>query len=180
MSDLRIWTRAPWLWRWAARREAIRFRLPAPVTAAKDRSLSLMVDEAMPRAGSSFTASRSVTTLSRSRTTFATRSAWRSGSRTDGNSARGLPARSPLEPVRPITTYVYEDDQGRPYLRVTRMSDKTFRQAAHWDGEKYAPGKPAWTQNPISPAGPFWRPVPTSRYSSSKARRTLTALPTLA
>lgn len=42
-----------------------------------------------------------------------------------------------------VCHYEYQDEAGDPYLRVTRMSDKTFRQS-HWDWDEYAwkTGKP--------------------------------------
>lgn len=43
--------------------------------------------------------------------------------------------------VHPICDYVYETANGAPYLRVTRMSDKSFRQS-RWDGQRWQSGKP--------------------------------------
>lgn len=40
-----------------------------------------------------------------------------------------------------ICHYIYHDDIGDPYLRVTRMSDKSFRQS-HWTGSGWKSGKP--------------------------------------
>lgn len=40
-----------------------------------------------------------------------------------------------------VCHYVYHDADGEPYLRVTRMSDKSFRQS-HWDIDGWASGKP--------------------------------------
>lgn len=37
--------------------------------------------------------------------------------------------------------YIYQTADGIPYLRVTRMSDKQFRQS-HWDGDRFVSGKP--------------------------------------
>lgn len=40
-----------------------------------------------------------------------------------------------------VCHYEYQDATGEPYLRVTRMSDKTFRQS-HWDIDGWVTGKP--------------------------------------
>lgn len=60
----------------------------------------------------------------------------------------GLPEWKPEKksvtpPARPkiVCHYVYHDADGEPYLRVTRMSDKSFRQS-HWDIDGWASGKP--------------------------------------
>jgi AAA domain len=55
---------------------------------------------------------------------------------------------APREPEKPkprptvICHYVYEDQNGEPYLRVTRKSDKTFAQS-HWDIDGWQNGKPS-------------------------------------
>lgn len=51
--------------------------------------------------------------------------------------------KSVTPPDRPkiVCHYVYHDADGEPYLRVTRMSDKSFRQS-HWDIDGWASGKP--------------------------------------
>lgn len=60
----------------------------------------------------------------------------------------GLPEWKPERPEPPrakpkvVCHYVYQDDQNEPYLRVTRMSDKTFRQS-HWEIDGWATGKPS-------------------------------------
>lgn len=47
------------------------------------------------------------------------------------------------KPVRAtvVCHYIYHDDIGDPYLRVTRMSDKSFRQS-HWEIDGWESGKP--------------------------------------
>ena len=62
----------------------------------------------------------------------------------------GLPEWKPTEKEpdkqKPKATivghYIYEDQNGEPYLRVTRKSDKSFLQS-HWDLDGWAAGKPA-------------------------------------
>lgn len=54
------------------------------------------------------------------------------------------PAREPEKPKPPASVvchYIYEDQHGEPYLRVTRKSDKTFAQS-HWDIDGWRSGKP--------------------------------------
>lgn len=62
----------------------------------------------------------------------------------------GLPEWKPAKSERthPLMTkpvvvchYIYHDDIGDPYLRVTRMSDKSFRQS-HWEIDGWETGKP--------------------------------------
>lgn len=54
---------------------------------------------------------------------------------------------TPREPDKPkpkpsvVCHYVYEDQNGEPYLRVTRKSDKSFAQS-HWDIDGWQSGKP--------------------------------------
>src|SRR6185503_13096701 len=40
-----------------------------------------------------------------------------------------------------VAAYVYKDENGTPYLRVQRTSDKQFWQR-HWTGSEWAKGKP--------------------------------------
>lgn len=55
---------------------------------------------------------------------------------------------TPREPDAPklkpsvVCHYVYEDQNGEPYLRVTRKSDKSFAQS-HWDIDGWQSGKPS-------------------------------------
>lgn len=55
------------------------------------------------------------------------------------------PERAPDKPKPTRATvvchYIYHDDIGDPYLRVTRMSDKSFRQS-HWEIDGWETGKP--------------------------------------
>ena len=47
----------------------------------------------------------------------------------------------------PVTSYIYRSDNGDAYLRVVRMSDKSFRQF-HIDGDQWVSGKPAGPKIP--------------------------------
>lgn len=62
----------------------------------------------------------------------------------------GLPDWQPAKSDRPkilmskpkvVCHYEYQDEHGEPYLRVTRMSDKTFSQS-HWEIDGWEPKKP--------------------------------------
>jgi hypothetical protein len=48
-------------------------------------------------------------------------------------------AAKPYSPT--VATFVYRDQEGRPYLRVQRTADKQFFQS-HWEDETWKPGAP--------------------------------------
>lgn len=113
---------------------------PSPGHSRKDRSLSILVDDHAPGGfvvhsfvGDDIMAIKDYV-------------------REKGGLARWEPTRqeaAPRPPERPhaVISYIYEDEFGEPFLRVTRMSDKSFRQA-RWTGESWFPGKPTGPKKP--------------------------------
>ena len=112
---------------------------PSPGHSAKDRSLSVLIDDSAPDGFvvHSFTVDDAIACKDYVREKL------------------GLPAWKPSEnvqafpkqPARAVAQYVYASADGSPYLRVTRMSDKSFRQS-HWDAGQWKNGKPAGPKIP--------------------------------
>lgn len=112
-----------------------RVSAPAPGHSAKDRSLSILVDEHAP---DGFVVHG-----------FADDTADALTLKDYVRGRLGLPEWKPERPnasaAKPkpkiVCHYEYQDAEGEPYLRVTRLSDKSFRQW-HWDIDGWAPKAP--------------------------------------
>jgi len=108
---------------------------PGPGHSARDRSLSVMLDPDAPEGFvvNSFSDDDPI------------------ACRDHVRSKLGLPEWQPtktdrLHPImnkpKIVCHYVYHDEHGEPYLRVTRKSDKTFSQS-HWEIDGWEPKKPS-------------------------------------
>lgn len=108
---------------------------PAPGHSRRDRSLSIMIDDDAPGGFvvHGFAGEEAIALKDYVREKIGLAQWQPSGPPKE-------PPRS-LEPVRAVKTYVYEAADGSPFLRVVRMSDKSFRQA-RWGGTSWLPGKP--------------------------------------
>ena len=60
----------------------------------------------------------------------------------------GLPRQKLNGGKTPPTEYIYRDENGEPYGRVSRTEDKEFPQA-HWDGKQWQWGAPKGPRFPI-------------------------------
>ena len=90
-----------------------------------------------------------------------------------GDSERAGYASGEQQRGRDVASYIYQDENGAPYLCVTRTSAKQFPQT-RWQDGRWVWGKPA------GPKIPYRLPelvaaAPTTQYSSVRARRTPTA-----